>query len=226
MTSLCHRRGAASQAAPGVSPASALNVPRRAGRDEARSRPERPPHAAASTELALEQGPTNAQVGLWAFLATVIMLFAGFTSAILVRRTASDWPRLPVPGSLWVNTAILVVSSITLERARRLTQRQRSAAAKNWLRATMLLGLLFLAGQAMAWRVLSASGLYLSSNPHSSFFYILTGAHGVHLLCGLLALLWLLVGSRATRTRLKVCATYWHFLDALWIYVFVVLFVL
>src|SRR5262245_41843715 len=107
MTSLCHRRGAASQAAPGVSPASALNVSRRSGR----ARPDRQPHATASMELALEPGPTNAQVGLWAFLATVIMLFAGFTSAILVRRTAPDWQRLPVPGSLWVNTAVLVCSS-------------------------------------------------------------------------------------------------------------------
>ena len=178
-----------------------------------------------------EQALTAGQVGLWLFLATVTMLFAGFTSAILVRRTAPDWQPIPIPELLWLNTGLLVSSSVTMERVRRLARQRQWNTMRSWLVATALLGLLFLTGQVAAWRQLVARGLYLSSNPHSSFFYILTGTHGVHLLGGLFALGYLLArylpGSLepARRTGLNLFATYWHFLDALWIYLFVVLFV-
>ena len=174
----------------------------------------------------------TAYLGLSLFLATVTMLFAGFTSAILVRRTASDWQPIPTPGLLWLNTALLLSSSLTMERMRVLARQERWKAMRRWLLATALLGLLFLTGQIGAWQQLAARGLYLSSNPRSSFFYILTGTHGVHLLGGLFALAYLLLrflpGSPAPprTTALNLCAVYWHFLDGLWIYLFVVLFVM
>ncbi len=171
------------------------------------------------------------QLGLWAFLATVTMLFAGFTSAILVRRAASDWQPIPLPGLLWLNTALLFSSSLTMERVRGLARQERWKALRMWLLVTAVLGVLFLVGQVGAWRQLVARGVYLASNPHSSFFYILTGVHGAHLLGGILALVYLLVrvlpGSLflMRRTTLSLCATYWHFVDGLWIYLFIVLFV-
>lgn len=183
-----------------------------------------------------EQGtalPWNTgKLGLLVFLATVAMLFAGFTSAILVRRAASDWQPIPLPKLLWLNTALLFSSSLTMERVRALARQERWKALRMWLVFTAVLGLLFLVGQVGAWRQLVAQGVYLPTNPHSSFFYILTGAHGMHLLGGIFALVYLLVrvppGGLVLmrRTTLNLCATYWHFVDGLWIYLFVVLFVL
>lgn len=172
------------------------------------------------------------QLGLWAFLATVTMLFAGFTSAILVRRASTDWQPIPLPGLLWMNTAVLLLSSFTIERARALLGKERGREARAWLSITAALGLLFLFGQFGVWRHLVSLGVYLPSSPHSSFFYILTGAHAVHLLGGVLAMLYLLArvllsASAPVRSSvINLCATYWHFVDGLWIYLFVVLFVL
>jgi cytochrome c oxidase subunit 3 len=99
-----------------------------------------------------------------------------------------------------------------------------------WLTVTLVLGIVFLAGQLMAWRQLSEQGIYLSSNPHSSFFYLLTGLHGLHLLGGVLALSWLAVrtwrsfGVPAARF-VEVTALYWHFMGVLWVYLLMLLFV-
>lgn len=168
----------------------------------------------------------TAELGLWMFLASVTMLFAGFTSAYLVRQTTgSDWQPMPLPAVLWLNTVLLGASSVTIERARR-----AEASSTGWLLATAALGVAFLAGQVSAWQELAASGVFLPSHPHSSFFYILTGAHGIHLLGGLGALAVALAGGRRgawpRRARgLKLCALYWHFMGALWLYLFLVLFV-
>ncbi len=174
----------------------------------------------------------TAQLGLWGFLATVTMLFAGFTSAYLVRQTSgSDWQPIPLLPTLWLNTALIILSSVTMEVGRA-QHRRREDPLKGWIFATTLLGVAFLAGQLFVWRQLAARGVYLPSNPHSSFFYILTGVHGLHLLGGLGVLVYLLAeawqdGSRpALHSRLKLCATYWHFVGGLWLYLFVVLFVL
>ncbi len=172
-----------------------------------------------------------AQLGMWAFLATVAMLFAGFTSAILVRREATDWDSVPLPGLLWINTALLLGSSLTLEGARLLARRERWQAFKSWLSFTLLLGLTFVIGQVGAWQQLAAQGVFLPSNPYASFFYILTGLHGLHLIGGILALGYLL--ARALQSdlttgftkALKVCTTYWHFVGGLWLYLFLLLLV-
>jgi cytochrome c oxidase subunit 3 len=156
------------------------------------------------------------------------MLFAAFTSSLVVRRGLSqDWSPLPVPGILWLNTAALLLSSVTLEGARRTLSRSRNAARfTRWWLATTLLGMAFVAGQLLAWRELSERGIYLASNAGSSFFYLLTAAHGVHLLGGIGGLVY--VGVRAARRRVSqtavdAAAIYWHFMDALWVYLIVLL---
>jgi cytochrome c oxidase subunit 3 len=164
--------------------------------------------------------------GLWAFLGTVSMLFIGFTSAYIVRRTAIDWRALPAPRLLWWNTAALLLSSVTLERARQRRRLLDGGGVGAWLAATGLLALVFVLGQFRAWRLLGALGYFLSSNPHSSFFYLLSGVHVVHVAGGLLwfaSVVWALraqgATSAATGRSLSLLATYWHFLGALWLYV-------
>jgi cytochrome c oxidase subunit 3 len=169
--------------------------------------------------------------GLWAFLGTVSMLFIGFTSAYIVRRTAIDWRALPAPRLLWWNTAALLLSSVTLERSRQRHRRQDGGGVGAWLAATGLLAVVFVAGQFRAWRLLGALGYFLSSNPHSSFFYLLSGVHVVHVAGGLLwfaSVVWALrargATSAATGRSLSLLATYWHFLGALWLYVVFLIF--
>jgi cytochrome c oxidase subunit 3 len=159
------------------------------------------------------------------------MLFVGFTSAYMVRRAAADWRPLAVPALLWWNTAAIVASSATLEVARRRLRGWAPAGGVPWVYATGLLGALFAVGQVLAWRALAARGYYLETNPHNSFFYVLSGTHLVHLAGGLA---WF--GAILARVRrlarvpggdgLGLFATYWHFLAGLWIYLLVLLFVI
>jgi len=172
-----------------------------------------------------------ARFGLWAFLGTVSMLFIGFTSAYIVRRTAVDWRALPVPHLLWWNTGALVLSGLALEAGRARWRSRDRAALVRWLGATAVLALGFAAGQFEAWRLLAAAGYFLASNPHSSFFYLLSGVHLVHVGGGLVwfALVgWRLRPGRRTEAgadrELSLFATYWHFLAVLWVYVMVLIF--
>jgi cytochrome c oxidase subunit III len=169
--------------------------------------------------------------GMLAFLGTVSMLFIGFTSAYILRQASADWRPLRPPAVLWVSTLILACSSVALESARRGLRNWNLAATRNGILATGVLGSLFLVGQVLGWRALAAQGVFLSTNPHSSFFYLLTGIHGLHLLGGLV---WLVpVTLRARRMEyapgtdaLGLVALYWHFLGALWLYLVYLLFFL
>ena len=175
------------------------------------------------------------RIGMWVGLASVAMMFTSLSSAYIVRSASSnDWTALPMPGILLASTALILGSSATLEIARRKLKAALSEPYTKWLFVTVVLGLGFLVAQIFAWRQLAGQGIYVSSNPHSSFFYLLTGAHGVHLVGGLLALTFLWLRSRRhlvekTLVARRMAATdavsiYWHFMDALWIYLFLLLF--
>jgi len=170
------------------------------------------------------------RLGMYFALTGIVMLFAAFTSALVVRKGMSfDWVLFRVPRVLWLNTFVLMASSATLELSRRALRAGAAHEFIRWLSATVVLGLGFLSGQLVAWRELAARGIYLATNPGSSFFYVLTAAHGIHLLGGLVALVYVFFRARpialgwARRTPVDVTAIYWHFMDALWIYVFFVL---
>lgn len=177
-------------------------------------------------------GFDTAHFGLWVLLGSLTMLFAAFTSAYLVRRTASDWVRIEMLPVLWMNTAVLLASSVSMELAWRSFRKWRPRAFRRWLLIAFLLGGWFLAGQFSAWRQLAESGIYLNSHPHSSFFFVLTGVHAAHLIAGVGALVYVL--AQSWRQRLipgessapGLCATYWHFVGVVWVYLFFVLFVL
>jgi cytochrome c oxidase subunit 3 len=171
---------------------------------------------------------------MWVALASILMLFTALSSAYIVRAaSANDWKPLQMPRILLLSTALILISSGTLETARR-KLKDAGSVHRRWLLITALLGAGFLVSQLLAWRQLVRQGVYVASNPHSSFFYLLTAAHGVHLLGGLTALAYLTLRKRALRDNpaaleseqagADAVTLYWHFMDFLWLYLFVLLF--
>jgi cytochrome c oxidase subunit 3 len=193
----------------------------------------------------------RARLGMGVAISGIVMIFVSFTSAYVVRqglptldsRTGTlvrDWIPVRLPPLLLVNTFVLLFSGVTMELARRQAARQAAMArvavasttptsadgSISWLALTIVLGLAFLTGQWMAWRELGASGFYLATSPSSSFVYLLTGMHGLHLLGGVIALLFAGVASVLRRPAasqaiiLDVTGWYWHFMAILWVYIF------
>jgi cytochrome c oxidase subunit 3 len=186
--------------------------------------------------------PSAARTGVWVGIGAIAMSFAAYTSAMVVRQgTIPEWQHFRLPPILYWNSLVLVASSATLELARkriggpfdRLAQDASSYAAKArvwhfWLHITLALSAAFLIGQLFAWRSLSAQGVYLATSPSSSFFYVLTVLHALHLLGGIGALLYALNslqgddGPRPVNV-LAAASLYWHFMAVLWIYLLVIL---
>lgn len=173
------------------------------------------------------------RLGMWVGLASIFMMFTSLTSAYIVRAaSANDWKPLPMPRILLLSTGLILISSVTLELGRRKLKVGQRSTYVRLLFLTIALGLGFLFTQFSAWKELVRQGVYVTTHPHSSFFYLLTGAHGVHLFGGLLALIYLSFRSRpksdlvATRNLAAVDALtiYWHFMDGLWLYLFLLLF--
>jgi cytochrome c oxidase subunit 3 len=173
--------------------------------------------------------------GVWVAIFAITMSFMAFTSALFVREgTAVDWTHLTLPPILYVNTVVLLLGSLTLVMASRivnapvLLDSREVKIVMGWLLATLALGALFIVGQYIAWTQLAAQGLYLATNANSSFFYVFTGMHILHLLGGIAALVYVvgqLVGSHTTfrRTSFHNTAIYWHFMGVLWVYLLFVL---
>jgi cytochrome c oxidase subunit III len=171
-------------------------------------------------------GPS--QTGIWVALGAITMSFAALTSALVVREgTGMDWQHIALPRMLFVNTLVLVASSVTLEIARRRVAayargtETQLAAPLSWLMVTLGLGILFVAGQYVAWLHLKGEGLYLATNPNSSFFYLFTGVHAVHVLGGLAGLIYVMSKLRRSilrRSTFAAMAQYWHFIGLLWLY--------
>jgi cytochrome c oxidase subunit III len=197
----------------------------------------------------------RARLGIVVAITPIVMLFVSFTSAYIVRQglptydeaTTSyihDWLSVSLPtGLLFINTVLLVLSSITIEFARRQIKRQAALAPIEkipgvslgnersfpWLSITAVLGIGFLTGQWLAWRTLGDRGFFLATSPSSSFVYLLTASHAVHLAGGLLALSYALIAPflgktlESRRILVDVTAWYWHFMAVLWIYIFALL---
>ena len=197
----------------------------------------------------------RARLGLICAIATVCMVFVSLTSAYIVRQGlptfdgasntyVRDWGRVDLPWLLLaINTVILLVSSVSMELARRASRAAgglgpgevdpRHFAGEReifpWLGITVLLGFGFLVGQWLAWGELHARGFFVNTNPNSSFVFLLTVAHAIHLCGGMIALLWAASASllhspvEARRIVVDITAWYWHFMAVLWIYVFALL---
>jgi len=174
--------------------------------------------------------PPPASTGVWVAVAGITMTFAAFTSALIVRQGAApDWQHITLPPVLYLNTLVIIASSVTLEVSRRRVavfmgashDKQQTENPVHWLYITLLLGVLFVAGQSFAWMQLRSQGFKLSTNISYSFFYVLTVAHALHLLGGLGGLVRVigkLNHSVLKRSTLDATSRYWHFMGVLWVY--------
>ncbi|MGA9799130.1 MAG: cytochrome c oxidase subunit 3 [Terriglobales bacterium] len=188
----------------------------------------------ANGELLVQSySPPPASTGIWVVVYAISMMFAALTSAMIVRKGSSlDWQSFSLPSILYLNTALLLASSVTLEVARRRVASFMGGIAipgespARWLYITLVIGLLFVIGQYVAWARLSAEGFYLATNPSSSFFYLFTVTHVLHVLGGLAGLLYVirkLGKSELRRSTLDATSRYWHFVDLLWVYLLLLL---
>ncbi len=192
--------------------------------------------AGGDLHLVRDSSGEPTRTGIWVGLAAIAMSFAALTSALYVREGSgyADWTHISLPPILWFNTLALIFSSITLERARhhvaaymRGLERSRSVPTL-WLNVTMLLGVVFVVGQYFAWLKLRSEGLYLPTNPNSSFFYVLTGVHVIHVLGGLGGLSRAILKFRSAtqplrRSTMDATSYYWHFMGLLWVYLLFIL---
>ncbi|MCS7302743.1 MAG: cytochrome c oxidase subunit 3 [Bacteroidota bacterium] len=163
------------------------------------------------------------QLGTWIGLGTLTVLFAALSSAYIVR-IGGERLAFALPQTVWLSTALLIANSVALVVARRLLERRQRRFIR-WLFVSAGIGIAFLAAQAITWQIMAGQGLFLTTNPHSSFFYVLTVVHGAHVLGGLVALGRCMyhVRQRSPLSRMRralgMTATYWHFVDAVWLWI-------
>lgn len=180
-----------------------------------------------------DYSPPPASTGIWVAVAAISMTFLALTSALIVRKGgAMDWRHFTLPSILYLNTALLLASSLTLELSRKQIAAYMGGLHTQvpnpgrWLYVTLGLGVAFVIGQIIAWRQLSGEGLFLATNPSSSFFYVLTAAHALHIsggMGGLVRVISKLKSRVLRRSTLDATARYWHFMDVLWIYLLLLL---
>ncbi|MEN8248237.1 MAG: cytochrome c oxidase subunit 3 [Bacteroidota bacterium] len=166
---------------------------------------------------------------LWMFMVSIIMIFASLTSAFIVRQAEGNWMAYELPDLLWYSTIILLLSSVTAQLSYWSARSDNINLVKLYLTLSLLLGIGFLISQVYTWGALVDSKVYFVGNPSGSFLYVIMGVHGFHLVSGLVYLLIILVRTFQFKIHSKNMAhlgfsvSYWHFLDALWVYLFIFL---
>jgi len=167
-----------------------------------------------------------AKLGLWVFMGVVTVLFTIIVSTYVTRMGFADWRPLPEPRLLWLNTGVLILSSVAMQWAQVAARRGRIDSLRVGLLAGGVFAWAFLAGQLWAWQQLGASGYFLAINPANTFFYLITALHGLHLVGGLVA--WGKTTVKVwrgfeVRLSVELCAVYWHFLLVVWLGLFVLM---
>ena len=174
-------------------------------------------------------------VGMWFLLLVVLMTFGGLIGAYIVISTKGEmeWKPFDLPIQVWVSTVLIFASSLTYQISKNALSDENQIKAKNWLLATTVLGGMFISSQILAWFDLVQRGVYMASNPYAGFFYILTAVHALHVFGGILVLGYILLRtwnqtfSREELDKRQAISNsvglYWHFMDGLWIVLFVLL---
>lgn len=175
------------------------------------------------------------RIAMWFLLLVVTMTFGGLIGAYIVISTNGvlEWRPFDLPKQIWVSTVLIAASSLTYQISQTFLKKDNQARAKNWLLATTVFGAMFIASQILAWLALVREGVYMQSNPYAGFFYIMTAVHAAHVIGGICALGYILLrtwhktGSiEEMKKRKQISNTvgwYWHFMDALWVVLFLLL---
>lgn len=164
---------------------------------------------------------------LWVALGSIIMMFAGLTSAYVVKRDQPGWTTFSIPKAFWYSTTVILVSSLTIQMALKAFKDREMMRYRNYLTLTAVLGVLFVFLQWTGFRQIWRTGITLHGSGGGQFLYVIAGLHAVHVLGGIIALMIIVARAFATRTRsynsvpVEVMSTYWHFVDLLWIYLFI-----
>ncbi|MEO7765981.1 MAG: cytochrome c oxidase subunit 3, partial [Ferruginibacter sp.] len=162
----------------------------------------------------------------------IVMMFAGLTSAYIVKRNQANWVTFDLPAMFWYSTAIIVISSITLHISNIAFKQREMARYRGLVVTTLLLGIVFVVMQVIGFNMLWANGITLTKNVSFSFLYVIVGLHALHVIGGLIALMSLFLKAFSSKIRnynvvpLEVISTYWHFVDAIWIYLLIFLLVI
>lgn len=164
---------------------------------------------------------------LWVALGSIIMMFAGLTSAYIVKREQPGWTTFDVPRAFWYSTAIILLSSLTVQMALKAFREREILRYRNLLTITVVLGILFIAIQWLGFRHIWNSGVTFKGSGAGQFLYIIAGLHALHVLGGVIALMVMFVRAFSRKIRnynsvpIEIVSTYWHFVDLLWIYLFI-----
>jgi len=168
---------------------------------------------------------------VWLFIVTIVMLFAALTSAYLVKQGEGNWLHFQLPDMFWITSGIILLSSISNQLAYRAAKNDHISSIKIYLLITLFFGLAFLVGQYQSWKELVSQDVFFVGNPAGSFIYVLTGLHALHLTSGIIFLLIVLYSAFRFKIhsknliRIEMSTTYWHFLGALWLYLFFFLYI-
>ena len=166
---------------------------------------------------------------LWVGIGSILMMFAGLTSAYIVKRNQANWATFELPLAFWYSTAAILLSSLTVNMAVRSFKERAMSRYRMFMAATMVLGVLFIVLQVLGFQQLWAKGITLQGNVSYSFLYVIVGLHAVHVIGGVVALIVMSLQAFSSRVRnysivpVELICTYWHFVDILWLYVLVFL---
>ena len=165
--------------------------------------------------------------GLYLGLATIVMLFTALTSAYIVRQGAGNWLFVKMPMQFWISTGIIILSSVTMYYAKAAHKTLKVSQFRILLWSTFILGIAFIISQYQGWLAIAKTGIYLDGNPGGSFIYVISMVHVVHVMVGLLLLFIMSIRTSIKKFnpndnyKIGFMATYWHFVDILWIYLFI-----
>lgn len=166
---------------------------------------------------------------LWVGIGSILMMFAGLTSAYIVKRNQANWVTFNLPIAFWYSTAVILLSSLTLYLASKAFKERAMTKYRGLMAGTLVLGVLFILLQVIGFKELWSAGITLTASVSYSFLYIIVGLHGLHVIGGIIALIVMALKAFSIKTRnysivpVELISTYWHFVDILWIYLLIFL---